>query len=158
MPAIIIETRIKASVEICFDLSRSIDLHKISTADTNEEAVAGVTNGLLGMGQSVTWEATHFGVRQQLTSKITSFHRPYTFTDEMEKGAFKRFSHKHIFKKVDQNESCMIDVFDYQSPLGILGRLADWLFLKSYMKNLLIKRNQVIKEFAENGSYKELLS
>jgi len=55
-----------------FNLSRSIDLHKISTADTNEEAVAGKTAGCIGMGESVTWKAKHFGVTQLLTSKITA--------------------------------------------------------------------------------------
>jgi hypothetical protein len=46
MPTIIIETIIKTDKQIVFDLSRSIDLHKISTKETNEEAIAGVTSGL----------------------------------------------------------------------------------------------------------------
>jgi len=38
MPQIELETIINSEIEICFDLSRSIDLHKISTAATKEKA------------------------------------------------------------------------------------------------------------------------
>lgn len=47
MPTIQLETIIDADIKICFDLSRSIDLHQISTAKTNEKAIAGVTAGLI---------------------------------------------------------------------------------------------------------------
>lgn len=43
----------------------------------------------------------------------------------------------------------MTDIFDYQSPLGILGKVADVLFLKRYMSKFLSKRNEVIKLYAE---------
>jgi hypothetical protein len=43
----------------------------------------------------------------------------------------------------------MKDVFDYTSPLGWLGILADHLFLKSYMRAFLMKRNLLIKKVAE---------
>jgi hypothetical protein len=38
-------TVIRAPVEVCFDLSRSIDLHIISTEHTGEQAISGVTTG-----------------------------------------------------------------------------------------------------------------
>ena len=46
----------------------------------------------------------------------------------------------------------MRDIFDYTSPLGVLGCVADFLFLKRYMWRLLNKRNQLIKTVAENGN------
>ena len=156
MPIIRIETYIKADKQIAFDLSRSIDLHTLSTAHTNEEAIAGVTSGLIGMGDSVTWRAKHFGIYQNLTSKITAFNYPHYFVDEMVKGAFKRFKHDHIFEERD-GETLMIDVFEYDSPLGFLGRIADALFLEKYMTRLLVKRNEMIKEFAESEKWKEVL-
>lgn len=79
MPKIEIITEINSTIDICFDLSRSIDLHKISTAKTNEEAIAGRTTGLINLNETVTWQATHFGVRQKLTSQITAFNRPFFF-------------------------------------------------------------------------------
>ena len=156
MPTIRIETKIKANKNIVFDLSRSIDLHKESTKHTNEEAIAGITSGLIGKGESVTWRAKHFGLYQNLTSKITEFERPDYFVDEMEKGIFKRFKHEHFFEEKD-GQTVMKDVFDYESPLGVLGKIADQLFLKSYMKRLIEKRNETIKEFAESDKWKKMI-
>ena len=149
MPVIELYTTINAPVHVVFNLSRSIDLHKISTAHTNEEAIAGVTSGLIGMGESVTWRAEHLGITQKLTSKITAFNAPFYFTDEMVAGPFKSFKHEHIFAE-DDGVVKMTDIFDYKSPLGVLGRIADVLFLEKYMKALLTERNRVVKQFAED--------
>lgn len=147
MPRIELRTEIKADKKLVFDLSRSIDLHKISTQHTNEEAIAGKTSGLIGMNETVTWRAKHFGITQNLTSKITEFNSPEYFNDEMIKGVFHSFKHQHKFFNFD-NGTLMIDVFDYKSPFGILGKLADRFFLKHYMTELLETRNRMIKEFA----------
>lgn len=157
MPIIELQTEIKADKEIVFDLSRSIDLHKISTEQTNETAIAGKTSGLIGLNESVTWRAKHFGIYQNLTSKITEFDRPVYFADEMVSGAFSRFKHEHHF--ADWNgKTMMTDIFDYLSPMGIFGRLADNLFLKKYITDLLTKRNRIIKEFAESDKWKIVLN
>lgn len=157
MPVITLTTAIKAPPEIVFNLSRSIDLHKISTAHTKEEAVAGKTSGLLGFGESVTWRARHFGITQYLTSEITEFNYPHSFTDEMVKGAFKSFRHFHEFEMKD-GFTIMTDVFDYKSPLGILGKAADSLFLEKYMRKLITDRNAVVKQYAEDPAlYKKIL-
>lgn len=156
MPRIVLTTEINASKEIVFDISRSIDLHKISTEQTNEEAIAGVTTGLIGLNEWVTWQAKHFGISQKLTTKITEFEYPNYFTDEMMKGAFKNFKHKHVFES-HQNGTLMTDYFDYTSPLGFLGKIADALFLKKYMTNFLKKRNTTIKAFAESEKWKQLI-
>ncbi|GAB5419228.1 MAG: hypothetical protein Crog4KO_25730 [Crocinitomicaceae bacterium] len=157
MPRILLKTEIKADLAIVFDLSRSIDLHKISTEHTNETAIDGRTSGLIQFGETVTWRAKHFGFYQELTSKITEFDRPKYFVDEMEKGIFKSFRHEHHFER-SQDVTIMTDYFDYVAPLSWLGKLADTLFLKKYMTNLLIRRNAIIKEFAESARHKEILA
>jgi ligand-binding SRPBCC domain-containing protein len=155
MPRIELRTLVNANQQIVFDLSRSIDLHKISTQHTHEEAIEGRTAGLIELNETVTWRAKHFGVYQTLTSKITEFYSPHFFVDEMVEGAFKRFRHEHkLFQGDKEGETVLIDIFDYESPYGVFGKLADWLFLKRYMANLLTKRNQIIKEFAETDKWK----
>ncbi len=156
MPKIQISTKIKASKEICFDLSRSIDLHQVSMKQTNEKAIAGRTEGLIEMGEEVTWQATHFGIKQKLTSKITRFDFPNSFRDEMVKGAFKKFTHDHIFFEKN-GETEMQDIFDFESPFGWFGKIFNELILEKYMTQLLTQRNQTIKEIAENGKWKEIL-
>jgi hypothetical protein len=105
MPIISIVTRIAASIEVCFDLARSIDVHIESTVGTDEKAVAGVTSGLIDLGQEVTWEATHFGVRQRLTSRITAFDRPGHFRDSQVRGPFRRFDHDHFSRSNRESRS-----------------------------------------------------
>lgn len=157
MPRIELTTEISAGIQVVFDLSRSIDLHKISTKKTNETVIDGRSSGLIELGEHVTWRAKHFGVYQTLTSKITEYNCPTFFVDEMVQGAFKSFRHEHHFKPIERG-TIMFDSFDYIAPLGWLGKLADGLFLKRYMTNLLAERNEVIKNFAESDRYKELLN
>lgn len=157
MPIITLETEILAPIERVFDLARSIDLHQESLADTNERAVGGVTSGLIGLGETVTWEAVHFGVRQKLTSKITACEPPHRFSDTMVSGAFARFDHQHFFEEVEGG-TFMRDIFDYDSPLWVLGWIADALFLESYMRRLLIERNRILKETAEGDGWKRFIS
>ncbi len=156
MPIIELHTKMSGSKQIVFDLARSIDLHKISTQQTNERAIAGVTSGLIGMNESVTWRAKHFGIYQNVTSKITEFERPDYFIDEMTQGAFKSFKHQHRFIET-KGVTEMIDVFEYKSPFGYIGRLVDYLFLKKYMTSLLVKRNETIVAFAESDRWKEII-
>jgi ligand-binding SRPBCC domain-containing protein len=156
LPVIKLQTVINSNPEIVFNLSRSIELHKESTKHTKEEAVAGKTRGLMELHDTVTWRAKHLGVYLTLTSQITEFTPFQYFTDEMVKGPFKRFVHQHIINKFDQSVE-MIDVFEYESPFGLLGKLVDSLFLEGYMRRLLITRNQTIKAFAESERWREIL-
>ena len=156
MPRIEFELTVFAPSERVFDLARSIDLHVASTVGTDERAIGGVTSGLIGLGEEVTWEARHLGVKQRLTSKITAFDRPRHFHDEMVRGAFASFSHDHFFEP-DGDATRMREVFDYQSPLGLLGSAADRLFLKSYMERFLVRRAEVIKGVAESDEWTKFL-
>ncbi|WP_194362535.1 SRPBCC family protein [Rufibacter immobilis] len=93
-----------------------------------------------------------------MSSHITAFELSYFFADEMLTGAFKSFRHKHRFEALAGGTTHMIDVFHYTSPLGVLGKLADYLFLKQYRPHLLLERNRVIKEVAESGKWQEVLA
>jgi ligand-binding SRPBCC domain-containing protein len=156
MPVIKLATHIAAPVERVFDLARSIDLHADSVSGTGERAIAGVKTGLISLGEEVTWRARHFGIWQNLTVRITSFERPMHFTDTMLRGAFRHFEHHHSFEAASEG-TLMRDVFDYASPLGVLGWIADVLFLERYMRSFLIERNWAIKEVAESPGWQRYI-
>ena len=156
MPLIKLETTVNAPIERVFDLSRSIDLHRASVNKHGEKAVAGVREGLIKLDESVTWEAMHFGIRQKLTSKITAFERPRYFRDSLVSGAFARFDHDHFFEEI-KTGTLMKDVFDYDSPFWIFGKIADALFLEKYMTKILSERNRLIKETAESNDWQKYL-
>jgi ligand-binding SRPBCC domain-containing protein len=150
-------TIIDAPIERCFDLSRSIEVHLLGTERTKERAVGGVTSGLIGPDQFVRWRATHFGVEQHLTSRITAFDRPAYFQDTMVEGAFRSMQHDHYFKSLHSDRTEMKDHFVFTAPLPILGRLAEWFVLERYMANLLRHRNDVLKQVAESDLWRQLL-
>lgn len=152
MPVVKLETRIKADIKTCFDLARSIDVHQESLKFSEEKAVAGKISGLINKGEWVSWEAKHFGIVQHFTSKIVKMESPHYFVGEMVLGAFKSFRHEHRF--IEGKETLMTEIFDFESPYGVFGKMANSLFLKRYMLKLLKKRGQFLKQKAECSEVK----
>ena len=151
MTKLVVKTKIEAPPEVCFDLARDIGLHCQTVRHTKERATAGVTSGLIELGQWVTFEAVHFGFRQRLTAKITEFDRPRCFVDEMIEGAFVSLRHVHGFISL-QGGTLMRDTLIWKSPFGVFGTLIDQVFLRRYMRRFLIERNTNLKRIAEAKS------
>ena len=156
MPTIHLTTFIAAPVNVVFDLSRSVELHKKSMAHHKEEAVAGTRFGLIENEDTVTWRAKHLFKTRLLRVKITDMKRPDQFTDEQLQGDFKVMKHEHHFKPCE-NGTIMIDLLYYEVPYGGLGKIFDSIYLFKYMTRLLHQRNNTIKEFAESEKWKRLL-
>ncbi len=157
MPLIELETQIDAPIERVFDLARSIDAHMASTKGSGERAVAGRTSGLIGEGETVTWEATHLGIKQRLSVRVTKFDRPHLFGDEMISGAFASMNHTHRFTESGEG-TVMKDEFHFSAPFGILGRIAEAMFLTAYMKRFLAKRAAELKAMAESNEWYHYLT
>ena len=150
MSTIIIETRIRAPIELCFDLARDVNAHAESAAFTSERVVEpGRAQGLLEIGDIIAFEGRHFGITQRFVARITALDRPYRFVDEMVQGAFKRLRHVHEFKFTD-GATIMRDTLEWESPLGILGRLADLLFLRRHMRWFVATKQNDLKRIAED--------
>lgn len=153
MPLIELETHIRAPIERVFDLARSIDAHMASTAGTGEKAVAGRVSGLIEAGETVTWEARHFLIRQRLSVKITHCERPHFFRDAMILGAFASMHHIHRFSRTADG-TAMKDEFHFTAPLRWLGRVAEMLFLTCYMRGFLTRRAAALKAMAESDEWR----
>jgi ligand-binding SRPBCC domain-containing protein len=152
-------TLIDAPVTRCFDLARSVEVHLAGNVHWGDEAVAtaGVTSGLLGMGQRVTFRARHFALRHHLTSEITAFDPPAHFQDTMIDGPFRSLQHDHFFRAIAGGQTEMRDLFRFAAPPPVLGRLAETLFLCRYMRTLLLERSAVIRQVAESDDWQRYL-
>jgi ligand-binding SRPBCC domain-containing protein len=148
---------IEAPMAMCFDLARSIDFHLHSVSSTKEQAVAGVTSGLIGPGQQVQWRARHFGLWLHMTVAITEMKWPFHFQDAMVKGPFRYFRHDHTFTQHDQG-TVMMDRVEFASPVPVLGFLADVFFLRQYLRHFLQMRNRALKVAAESDQWRNYLS
>lgn len=149
MTKIQLSTIINAPIETVFNLSRNIDIHLLSTHQTNEKAIAGRTSGLIELNETVTWRGKHFGFYQNHKSLISEMVFPTYFVDEMVEGSFKSFRHEHSFEFLN-GKTVMKDAIFYETPFGIFGRFFDAIILKNYMTSFIKKRNEIIKELAEN--------
>lgn len=139
-----------------FDLSRNISLHKISMQHSNGQAVSGTTSGLINKDDTVTWKGKHLFKTRFFTSRIIEM-KPYEkFTDKMIKGDFLSFFHEHFFKPAN-NGTIVIDIINYETPYGFFGKLVNRFYLNAYLENLVIHRNEVIKQYAEGEKWKALL-
>jgi ligand-binding SRPBCC domain-containing protein len=155
MSVVELETFIRAPAEACFDAARDIDMHAgDSKSPLPHRPVAGVTGGLIGPQETVTWEAKFFGVRVRMTSRIVAFERPRSFTDEMQRGPFRRWRHTHLFEP-REGGTLMRDRVEFASPLGPLGALADSLYLESFVRRFLLAQNRRIKGAAETKTIKD---
>jgi len=156
MPLIHLTTFIKAPAERVFDLSRNIDLHTSSMQKHNEKAVAGTRFGLIEKDETVTWKAKHLFKERLLKTKITEMKSPSLFIDEQVEGDFKMMKHEHHFKPCN-NGTIMIDVFEFESPYGAIGKFLNTVCLTRYMRKLLENRNTSIREVAESDKWKKIL-
>ena len=141
-------TIIRAPIERCFLLSLSIDLHQESASGTAERAIAGVTQGIIGPGETVTWKGRHFGVMLTHETVISGYDRPNFFQDRMVRGAFRSFVHDHFFEESPAGAK-MRDELCFEAPFGVLGRAAEKLLLNQHLRMFLRQRNEVIRLIAE---------
>lgn len=111
-------------------------------ADSRERAIAGVTSGLIELGEEVTWLAWHFGVPIRMTSRISGMTAPAFFVDEQVRGPFREFRHEHRFH-ADGDETVMVDLVRLRAPLGPLGTIAEFA-IGPYVQGLIEKRNEHI--------------
>ncbi|HJT75156.1 MAG TPA: SRPBCC family protein [Chitinophaga sp.] len=156
MPTIHITTVIHAPMDRVYDLSRSITLHKRSMSHLQEEAIKGRTNGLIEREETVTWQAKHLGKIRRLTTRITEMNYKDYFCDEMVEGDFTYMKHEHHFKEIG-NGTVAIDIMEFGTPYGWLGRMFERFYLNKYMTRLLQVRNEVIKEYAESEKWRVIL-
>lgn len=134
-----------------FDLALDIDAHMGSMAESGERAIDGVTTGVIGLDETVTWRARHFGITWTMTTTISELDRPTRFVDRQLRGPFKEFIHEHTFVPVDGGTH-VTDRVRFAAPLGPLGRVAERLVLKRYIPELIDTRNEfMIAEAAERS-------
>ncbi|RSM44013.1 cyclase [Amycolatopsis balhimycina DSM 5908] len=134
-----------------FDLSLEVEVHTASMAGSGERVIGGVTSGRMRLGDTVTWEATHFGVRWRMTSRISACEPPGYFVDEQVTGPFARWHHAHHFEPDGNGGTVMRDVIDFAAPFGPLGTIAERTVLGWYLPRLIRLRNDHLRRAAETA-------
>jgi ligand-binding SRPBCC domain-containing protein len=146
---------IAAPPERCFDLARDVEAHVRSAGPTRERVVAGRTTGLLELGDAITFEARHLGLRRRLSAVVTSYDRPRFFQDRMTRGAFRFLEHNHHFYRNADGGTHLVDKLRFEVPYGPLGWLIGRYVVGPHLRRFLLRRAQWLKAEAETKAGSE---
>ena len=138
-------TRVAAPPERVFDLCLDVEVHTASLSGSGEQVVGGVRSGRMRLGDTVTFQARHFGVRWRMTARVTAFEPPGYFVDEQVSGPFRRWRHEHHFEPDGHGGTVMRDVIEFAAPLGRF-------VLDRYLPRLIRTRNEHLRRAAETPS------
>jgi ligand-binding SRPBCC domain-containing protein len=147
-------TLVDAPVERCFRLALNIDLQSLATKD---QPIDGVTSGVIGQGETVTWQRQSFGRERRSQTHIEQSRPPIFFREIMISPWFKDFEHDRHFALM--NDCTRIrDEIRFTAPMGLLGLVAERLFLRRMILRRLQLRNAMIKRVAESDEWKTYLN
>jgi ligand-binding SRPBCC domain-containing protein len=152
VPEIVQRTMVRAPVGEVFDMSLDLDVERVAGRRFRVRAVegAGRTTGRIELGERVRWRVRLLGaVPVTHTSEIVELEHPHRFVDEMAEGLFARFRHEHSFEAEGPRMTIMTDRMSWRSPLGLLGRVADAVFVRRTLRQLLADRNsEIVRRFS----------
>lgn len=142
-------THLDRPPDVAFHTSLDVTFHTDSMAESGEQVVGGITSGVMGLGDTVTWRARHFGLWWEMSTIVSAYEPPRYFVDEQVKGPFKSYRHEHYF--VDEvGGTCMRDIVEFAAPFGPLGLVAERLVLRRYMTALIDLRNANLHQYLAN--------
>lgn len=75
------------------------------------------------------------GIPMEWVTEISQVREGEFFIDEQRFGPYAFWHHKHFFKKIDGGVE-MRDVIHYKVPLGPLGKLANWIFVRQKLESI----------------------
>jgi len=157
MARIHLTTFIAAPAERVFDLSRHLALYKLIFHNRKEKLSSGAGSSLLAKGETVSVLTTHGGKTRMSLIKIMDMKRPLLFTEEQVKGDLQNFRHEHHFKPVD-NGTIIIDLVDFGMPKDIIGKIFGKIYFRKYLEELVHRRNEVVRSYAETEKWRAVLS
>ncbi|MBL6447995.1 SRPBCC family protein [Fulvivirga sp. 29W222] len=82
-------------------------------------------------------------------TEITHVREPYYFVDEQRFGPYALWHHQHHFREVKDGVE-MIDEVNYAIPFGIIGRLANSIFVGKEVKAIFDYRHKVLQNYFQN--------
>ena len=111
------------------------------------EITSDLGDGKMYSGQIISYVVTPvMGIPMSWTTEITHVIDKKYFVDEQRFGPYSFWHHQHWFKEVEGGVE-MTDIVNYGLPLGILGRLANTLFVKSKLQEIFDYREKVVEKY-----------
>jgi len=84
-----------------------------------------------------------FGIKTNWVTEITHIREKSFFVDEQRIGPYAFWHHQHILETMD-NGVLMKDIVTYQPPFGLLGIVANSLFIKNKLNEIFEYRRKAL--------------
>ena len=102
-------------------------------------------------GQIIQYKVTPIlGITLKWVTEITHVKKNEYFVDEQRIGPYKMWHHQHKIEPIDGGV-LMTDILTYKPPFGIIGRIANSLFIKNKIDEIFTYRENKLNELF--GSY-----
>ena len=86
-------------------------------------------------------------IKLNWVTEITQVCEKKYFIDEQRIGPYSLWHHQHIFEK-EGNKVKMTDIVTYKPPFGLIGRIANSLFIKKQLESIFeYRRNKMNQIF-----------
>jgi ligand-binding SRPBCC domain-containing protein len=155
-PRLYVVTRVTAPVAtvLAASLDLDVELAAVRRYGVRTGPPGTCSSGCIGLDETVTWQLRLLGIGVPLhTSRIVELvpddgSGGARFVDAMEHGLFAAFRHEHVLVPAGpdgRQGTVMHDDVRWRSPLGVLGRVADALFVRRALLALLRRRNAEIE-------------
>ena len=100
-------------------------------------------------GQVIDYLIRLKGIKICWSSIISSYDPPHSFVDEQIKGPFTNWVHSHSFKEKNGG-TIIIDHVKYSIPFGLIGRIANNIFVEKDLVDIFDYREKTIMEIFNN--------
>jgi ligand-binding SRPBCC domain-containing protein len=129
--------------------TRIEELHRVPPPPSNDSVTS---PHAAGAGTVIVTSFRVFSLlpaRAQWIARITEFEWNDYFADVLQKGPFKRWHHRHQFLPETRDGvggTLVRDVVEYEVGFGLLGALANVLFIERQMRGTFAQRQKVLPE------------
>ena len=163
MPTLVFETTVRAPIERVWsfhdDVAAALPALSPPAARVKiESADLPVRRG----SRIVITARGPLGIRLQWVARIIEHTPPQAdppgaatasarFVDEQESGPFKSWRHEHTFAEIDEHSTRLTDRVTYAVRFGLLGRLADRLFVRRQVEAMFRHRHEVLPRLLASG-------
>ncbi len=138
--------RIPTDIESVWDFISSPKNLKEITPDYMGFEIIGNSPEKMYPGMLIQYKVSPvLGLKMTWVTEITHVKTGEYFVDEQRVGPYSMWHHQHHIKKIPGGVE-MLDIIDYQAPLGIIGDIANAIFIKRQLAEIFAYRKRAIEE------------
>jgi ligand-binding SRPBCC domain-containing protein len=138
---------IQASLEELWDfVSSPVNLKQITPASMGFDIISAGLPEKMYPGMIIRYRVKPFaGIPMQWVTEITHVEERKFFIDEQRIGPYSFWHHQHLLEPLD-NGILMTDIVSYQPPFGLLGRFANFLFIRRQLDTIFRYREKALQK------------